>query len=557
MNIDNKLAEYKGLLARKENFGNPVVDSFIDDMAQNVISSSEEILENGSATADLERSDLESIGTELSYEKFENNVEDNVENIINSDIDLNMTKNKIKELLGVYILTRLSYKDDVSMGSIIDNLKERYQNKINGILDELESDLEDTIKTSSESFTFPMPTVVRTGKENFMSSMGIQVASGEGFFDTLEMVSGVAGLIEMMVAIPITTAMMVKNLKSPTLKNSTIKFPLIASDSISDTVVSKIAKSYEVNAALEIKALLEALASRFDSGNITGRIGELPFFNPNSKDLKDNDITKKMSYEEVLGIFSESFFVRDLYKSEIIMAEAMTHTFKNKGQSLLVDQPIEVKVMGENGTFIQSGRDALPTYIEMELIYNEFKSPTKLDTVQKSKRISIGVQVTPRTVSSFDIIETLNDMSSDLFNNVVQTNEERNFVKKLKNVFRFYKQKGTNEEKKILKSNSFSDIVNKIEKIKSPLFHLVISMDEYRELKEMYKIDLMNKSTYSKVMGKLPIISFSIVDLDTDFIYISESNTMNFVKRNLEDLANAMTQHEKELKAFVKAQKYM
>ena len=557
MNIDNKLAEYKGLLARKENFGNPVVDNYIDSMAQNVINSSEEILENGSATADLERSDLESIGTELSYEKFENTVEENVENIINSDIDLNMTKNKIKELLGVYILTRLSYKDDISMGSIIDNLKERYQNKINGILDELENDLEDTIKASSESFIFPMPSIARTGKENFMSSMGMPVASGEGFFDTLEMVSGVAGLIEMMVAIPITTAMMVKNLKSPTLKNSTIKFPLIASDSISDTVVNKIAKSYEVNAALEIKALLEALAARFDSGNITGRIGELPFFNPNSKDLKDNDITKKMSYEEVLGIFSESFFVRDLYKAEIVMAEAMTHTFKNKGQSLLVDQPIEIKIMGENGTFIQSGRDALPTYIEMELIYNEFKSPTKLDTVQKSKRISIGVQVTPRTVSSFDIIETLNDMSSDLFNNVVQTNEERNFVKKLKNVFRFYKQKGTNEEKKILRSNSFSDIVSKIEKIKSPLFHIVISMDEYRELKEMYKIDLMNKSTYGKVMGKLPIISFSIVDLDTDFIYISESSTMNFIKRNLEDLTNAMTQHEKELKAFVKAQKYM
>ena len=73
----------------------------------------------------------------------------------------------------------------------------------------------------------------------------------------------------------------------------------------------------------------------------------------------------------------------------------------------------------------------------------------------------------------------------------------------------------------------------------------------------MYKIDLMNKSTYGKVMGKLPIISFSIVDLDTDFIYISESSTMNFIKRNLEDLTNAMTQHEKELKAFVKAQKYM
>lgn len=555
MNISDKLNEYKGLLAKKENFGNPVVTDFIDEMARSAIEQSDELLDMGSGTYDLERSDLEKIQDNTKRENFENTVEQNVENIINSDVDLNLTKNKIKEILGTYILTKVSY-DDVSVDSVIDSLKARYQERINGILDELERDLNAVEKVSAESFKFPAIKESRSEAVNMMANLGMNTGS-EGFIDFLDQFTGVSSLIEMVIAVPITTAVLAKNLALPSLKNSVIKFPLIASDSISDQVVNKLAKAYEVSASLEVKALLEATISRFDSGSLNARIGELPFFNPNSKMIKDDDMNKKMTYEEVLGIFSESLVIPDLYKSTVVMFESMSHTFKNKGHELLMDQPQEFKIMGENGTFIQSGREALPTYVEVEITYNEFKAPTKLDTLQKSKKVILGVQVTPRTVSSFDVIETLQDMDTELFNKVVQTNEERSFVKKLKNIFRFYKTKGTNEEKKILKSNAFSDIVNKIEKVKSPLFHIVISMDEYRELKDMYKIDLMNKSTYNRIMSKLPIMSFCIVDLDTDIVYLSQSHTMNFEKRNLDDLANSMSQHEKELKAFLKSQKYM
>ena len=556
MNISDKLNEYKDLLARKENFGNPVVSDFIDEMAMDAIEKSDQILDMGSGTSEFTRSDFEKIGAEISYEKFENTVEQNVENIINSDVDLNLTKNKIKELLATYILTRVSYKDNISVGSVIDSLKVRYQDRINGILDELERELEAVEKTSSESFKFPITYAPRSEAQNVIARMGISTGS-EGFLDFLDQFMGMTSLIEMVIAIPITTAILVKKMSQPSLKNSVIKFPLIASDSIPDQVVNKIAKSYEVGSSLEVKALLEATIARFDSGSLTARIGELPFFNPSSKTIKDDDLNKKMSYEEVLGIFSESFALPAVYKSTVVMFESMSYTFKDKGQELFLDQPEDYKIIGENGAFIQSGREALPTYVEVEITYNEFKAPTKLDTLQKSKKITLGVQVTPRSVSSFDIVETLQDMNADLFNKVVQTNEERSFVKKLKNVFRFYKSKGTNDEKKILKSNAFSDIVNKIEKVKSPLFHMVISMDEYRELKETYNVDLMNKSTYNRIMSKLPIMSFCIVDLDTDIAFISQSHTMNFVKRNLDDLANAVAQHEKELKAFLKSQKYM
>ncbi len=70
-------------------------------------------------------------------------------------------------------------------------------------------------------------------------------------------------------------------------------------------------------------------------------------------------------------------------------------------------------------------------------------------------------------------------------------------LRKMENLLRFWKKrKVTVMIKGVKKSNSFADIVSKKWSMQStPMFHLVVTMDDHVMLKNNHKINLMDGNT--------------------------------------------------------------
>lgn len=591
--FNTKLREYKDYLARRENVQvDDELGGFMNALAEQTIDNAEYVETVVDRDIDMYIKNIDSIETDVNVKEDETKILNSLDTLFNSNIDIESLEEELKRIIGVYILTTSRYKlyneyDSEAINLQIEDLEKKYGNKIDSILKEIRLEFQPITEELKENeFTYPEENDNVMGSdgrglegdgtligsdgrpmeptaESYLAARGFKVR-GENVVDDLvngSISSAMIKIIEAAIAIPVTTSFMFKNTKNKPFRDTVLKFPMIVSDNIVESTANKLAKAVEAKTALETKAVLEATIARIDGGSITSRLKSVDkLFNPSSKEIKNSTALfgQPMDYDQILGIFSESKYLTPTDNGVVLLAEAMSHTFYRTGMmELLHDSPEPYQVYGENnGVFIQTGRDALPTFIEIKIDYTAFKDPLKLEMDTKSKYITLGIQVTPRQVSSFDIIQTLSEMKTDLFSRVIQTKEEKGFVKKLKNMFRFFKSKGTTEEKKALKSNAFSNIVNKIEKIRTPLFHLVISMDEYRELRDVDKLDIMHAGTYAKLLEKLPLISLSIIDLDTDTIYISEAQKMNYVKYNLDDFVSSMSQYEKELKTFVKLQQY-
>ena len=62
----------------------------------------------------------------------------------------------------------------------------------------------------------------------------------------------------------------------------------------------------------------------------------------------------------------------------------------------------------------------------------------------------------------------------------------------------------------------------------------------------------MNRTDYSRVMTRLPLISLTIIDEDSDILYLSEGPTMSYIRHSLEDFVDTVSQYEKDLKTIIK-----
>ena len=392
-------------------------------------------------------------------------------------------------------------------------------------------------------------------------------AQGEGIKDVAAGVAknagaaaSVAAIATLLIAIPVNLAIQKRNIKNESKfkSNFTFKQPLVSSDQISAEFVSKYAKAIEVKSLIEAKALIESSIATADGGSVVSRATRNNMLTPANITPKNIELFKKapINYDELMAAFSEAKpFIKKLNTDSLFLVPSLSSVVRRHAESFKVITDIKVpEASGEAGSFLATGRNAHPTYLDIEVSYKDPSDLTKLGGGTNTKKSTLGFHVTPRTLKSTEILTTLKEMGD--FEDMKVLNGERESQKKLSNVIKFWKKKGTNNEKAVLSSNSFSAIIDKIENIKNPLFHLMLSYGEYMDLKDNGKIDLMNRETYKKIINKMPIISISIIDEERDVVYLSEGPYMSYTKHDGSDFIDSISQYEKDLKTIIKYNQY-
>lgn len=392
-------------------------------------------------------------------------------------------------------------------------------------------------------------------------------AQGEGIKDVAAGVAknagaaaSVAAVATLLIAIPVNLAIQKRNIKNESKfkSNFTFKQPLVSSDQISAEFVSKYAKAIEVKSLIEAKALIESSIATADGGSVVSRATRNNMLTPANITPKNIELFKKapINYDELMATFSEAKpFIKKLNTDSLFLVPSLSSVVRRHAESFKVITDIKVpEASGEAGSFLATGRNAHPTYLDIEVSYKDPSDLTKLGGGTNTKKSTLGFHVIPRTLKSTEILTTLKEMGD--FEDMKVLNGERESQKKLSNVIKFWKKKGTNNEKAVLSSNSFSAIIDKIENIKNPLFHLMLSYGEYMDLKDNGKIDLMNRETYKKIINKMPIISISIIDEERDVVYLSEGPYMSYTKHDGSDFIDSISQYEKDLKTIIKYNQY-
>ena len=424
------------------------------------------------------------------------------------------------------------------------------------IKDKLEDDterideIENTTKTDVDSLVFN-PVIETT------ANLSAAVPAAE---DGVMGIASIATVATLLIAIPINLAIQKRNVakEGKYKSNFTFKQPLIASTQISSDFISKYAKAIEVKSLIEAKGLIESSIATADGGSVVSRAARNKMLTPANINPKDVKLFKQapINYDELMATFSEATpYLNKLNTDSLFLAPSLTSVVRRNLETYNIIMDLKVpEGSGESSAFLSTGRNAHPTYLDIEISYKDFTDLTKLGGRTNTKKSTLGFHVTPRILKSSDILTTVKEMSD--FEDVKVLNGERESQKKLSNVIKFWKKKGTSTEKAVLSSNSFSAIVDKIENIKNPLFHLVLSYSEYMDLKENSKIDLMNDVTYKKIVSTMPIISISIVDEERDIVYLSEGPYMNYVKHDGSDFIDSISQYEKDLKTIIKYNQY-
>ena len=523
---------------------------------------------NSNETDKVIRDDITDISRDSEY----NDIRDKILNIVSVVSSNPKIENNYKEVLAdelaVLFINQAKYKSSNSIGKpdtvteiniekndLLDKLDQLGATSVSTSLDEKIKEVPDLIKEEIDKTILPEP------KEDELSSIVASSASAKGEdFNMIGMASGIITAMVALIAIPVNliNQQVIDDLEKKYGTNFVFKQPMVVSDNISSDTASKYSKAIEVKQLAELKGLIESTVARQDGGSVVSRAMRgsklLSPMNVEFKDGVQQASDSGVSYDEIIAAFSESgrpFFkpIAPIYSTAL---NSFTHTALRESENYALINRLDTQVSkGESGEFIDLKRNALPSYMEVNIDYTFNESPISLNTKKQTRKTTMGLQILPRKISSSDILKTLDELNMKYFDSIVVTKDERNFIKKAKNMLTFWKKKGTKNEIKALKSNSFSDIVNKISNVKSPLFHLVLSYPDYVELKNL-GTDLMNRTDYARVMTRLPLISLTIIDEDSDILYLSEGPTMSYIRHSLDDFVDTVSQYEKDLKTIIK-----
>ncbi len=525
----------------------------IDELNNRLITAKDDILDlDDSITKNLNEDDI--ITVNLTNDRIDKE-KANIMSLINTVLHADSLEAKYKNAFADAIIALYSIKANYN------HYHDCHEN-INGDKEALVKDLQDMGSKDVVEIVEPalnsIEIVANSDKDDLVfkpeASVEDVMAAGEELSAVAE-VGGILGLITAVIAVPLNLAVAKNNLdlEKKYGSNFIFKQPMIASSDLSKELVSKYAKALEVKAAVEVKAILEGTLAVTDGGSIISRATKTGYFTPMTlKQTAAFAQDKDIDYNKLLSVFSESdrkYF--NVPRAEDINLSRGAMSLFNKNLEAY-DTFNNIKVMsgsGEDAQFLSTSRNAHPTYIEVQITYREPKDLTSLAQDTKLKKTTIGLHVIPRIISSVDILKTLDTLGD--FEEVKVLPEERVSIKKLKNVLNFWKKEGTPAEKSLLTSKTvFGGIVDKIEKIKTPLFHLVISYNDYMELKP--KLDLMDGTTYDKVFNKLPLISISIINEDSDVVYYSEGSRMAYSRHDVDDFIDSVSKYEQDLKTLIK-----
>lgn len=385
-----------------------------------------------------------------------------------------------------------------------------------------------------------------TSDQNKLYKMPVNWQKGGAILAGIGGVGAGLALLHTLMAVPFNIWITSKNNKVEKQFGSALNIqqPLVATDDISKDVINSYAKYLETSAAIQIKQALESSIAQTDGGNLMSRAKTSlrnTFTNMNKTDRSGKNI--KDDSEEILSSFSQSYNP---------VMDCMTKVFSRNAEAASLIFNIQNLVSsGEAGEFINDNKHAPKSTIQVEILYKDINDVTSFSRKTMSKKSSLTVDVSSRKLPYEDVVKTILEMNEKYFGSVKVTPAEKNTEKSLKNSVAFVKKEGTSKEKQVLTSNKFADIINKVERIKTPLFHLVISNQAYHDLKHR-GMDIKNKETYRQLMKRLPIISIAIADEDTEIMSYSHGPYPMFRDVQFKDLENEISKYEKELQSMIK-----
>ena len=385
-----------------------------------------------------------------------------------------------------------------------------------------------------------------TSDQNKLYKMPVNWQKGGAILAGIGGVGAGLALLHTLMAVPFNIWITSKNNKVEKQFGSALNIqqPLVATDDISKDVINSYAKYLETSAAIQIKQALESSIAQTDGGNLMSRAKSSlrnTFTNMNKTDRSGKNI--KDDSEEILSSFSQSYHP---------VMDCMTKVFSRNAEAASLIFNIQNLVSsGEAGEFINDNKHAPKSTIQVEILYKDINDVTSFSRKTMSKKSSLTVDVSSRKLPYEDVVKTILEMNEKYFGSVKVTPAEKNTEKSLKNSVAFVKKEGTSKEKQVLTSNKFADIINKVERIKTPLFHLVISNQAYHDLKHR-GMDIKNKETYRQLMKRLPIISIAIADEDTEIMSYSHGPYPMFRDVQFKDLENEISKYEKELQSMIK-----
>lgn len=385
-----------------------------------------------------------------------------------------------------------------------------------------------------------------TSDQNQLYKMPVNWQKGGAILAGIGGVGAGLALLHTLMAVPFNIWITSKNNKVEKQFGSALNIqqPLVATDDISKDVINSYAKYLETSAAIQIKQALESSIAQTDGGNLMSRAKTSlrnTFTNMNKTDRSGKNI--KDDSEEILSSFSQSYHP---------VMDCMTKVFSRNAEAASLIFNIQNLVSsGEAGEFINDNKHAPKSTIQVEILYKDINDVTSFSRKTMSKKSSLTVDVSSRKLPYEDVVKTILEMNEKYFGSVKVTPAEKNTEKSLKNSVAFVKKEGTSKEKQVLTSNKFADIINKVERIKTPLFHLVISNQAYHDLKHR-GMDIKNKETYRQLMKRLPIISIAIADEDTEIMSYSHGPYPMFRDVQFKDLENEISKYEKELQSMIK-----
>lgn len=536
----------------------------IESLNNKVIEIKDDILGHEARNADTPTTEITDVDKKSDFD----GIKEEILNTINAVSTNQKVENEYKEVLANALATLFASRCDYKlkeaelpsetvkelnsdMDSTIREVESTGAIDLGRVLDEKMNMIKDSI--NEEAKKDENPSTITEIKEEIKEGENEITATGEFM--------GLEKIAIALFAVPMNLAHrnMTNKLADKYGSNFIFKQPLVASSSLSTELVSKYAKALEVKNLIEMKGLIEATAAQMDGGSVVSRAAKgskvLSPLNIELRNAGKGAANSDLSYDEIISAFSESGrdFFKKYGKTYKVVAESYNRVVKrNPERFLMINDIQDVVGRGEAGEFIEHRRNALPSFMELQIEYTTSNNDLDFSTDTRAKKTTLGLQIIPRRLEGQDIAKSLAEVSDKAFTNMVTTKDERSFMKKMSHLLSFWKSKGDKKDIAILKSNEFADIMNKIRKVKTPLFHLMISFAEYVEIKNTHGVDLMSAPTYKKVMESLPLISLTIVDEDSDILYLSEGSNMHFIKHSIDDFIDTVAQYEKELKTILK-----
>lgn len=328
------------------------------------------------------------------------------------------------------------------------------------------------------------------------------------------------------------------------ISNNVIDLTCVTSDDLSSTTVKDYCKSLEVIYAMMIRSLISSQTrSRLRNGS--GSI------------FKDIPIQNaydglQLDKEGNIGSFVPSWF-KGKFRAPLSGKAAVGVFNESKLIELEKEYLKLVKVSAglESDPFLKETRGAGPKFIDIEL------STGDLTGRSTTKTLSIGVAVRPKMVSATDVYSFMvkrnqAPLEADKVSKV-------GFLKSITKLFskeKIVKDAQDNSSNSGKAASALYRSMQKIRGIKKPFVCLLLSYEVCEELKNRYKVDIMDPGTMRSLYKAYPIMSIGIYNADRDKFFISVTPDAPMNEYTAAELSSEISGYEKQLADIVRSKAY-